>query len=90
MKYILPRYNLEWLEEKLTFGFSKKKSQPAPVAKPVKSEAEVKADANRNRTLRYEEEVEKDTTKAGKRRRRGKSLLISKENDERGLSDTLG
>ena len=89
MKYILPRYNLEWLEEKLTFGFNKKKSAPVPLA-TVKSEAEVKADANRNRTLRYEEKVEQDTTKAGKRRRRGKSLLISKDNDERGLSDTLG
>jgi len=89
MKYILPRYNLEWLEEKLTFGFGKKKSAPPP-PKPVKSETEIKADANRDRTLRYEEQVEKDTTKAGKRRRRGKSLLIAKGNTEEGLSDTLG
>ena len=89
MKYILPRYNLEWLEEKLTFGFSKKKSAPPP-PKPVKSEAEIKADANRDRTLRYEEQVEKDTTKAGKRRRRGRTLLIAKGNTEQGLDDTLG
>tara|TARA_R110002073_G_scaffold106304_1_gene239978 strand:- start:1472 stop:1747 length:276 start_codon:yes stop_codon:yes gene_type:complete len=90
MKYILPRYNLEWLEEKLTFGFRNKKSAPAPTPEPVKSEAEVKADANRDRTLRYEEEVEKNQTVAGKRRRRGKTLLISKGNTEKGLSDTLG
>ena len=89
MKYILPRYNLEWLEEKLTFGFSKKKSAPPP-PKPVKSEAEVKADANRDRTLMYEEKVEKDQTVACKRRRRGRTLLISKGNTEKGLEDTLG
>jgi len=89
MKYILPRYNLEWLEEKLTFGFTKKKSAPPP-EKPKKSEAEVKADANRDRTLRYEEEVEKDQTVAGKRRRRGRTLLIAKGNTEKGLEDTLG
>jgi len=89
MKYILPRYNLEWLEEKLTFGFSKKKPAPPP-PKPVKSEAEVKADANRDRTLRYEEKVEKDQTVAGKRRRRGRTLLIAKGNTEKGLEDTLG
>mgnify|MGYP005999395277 CR=1 FL=1 len=90
MKYILPRYNLEWLEEKLTFGFRSKKSAPPPPEKPKKSETEVKADANRDRTLRYEEQVEKDTTVAGKRRRRGRTLLIAKGNTEQGLDDTLG
>lgn len=90
MKYILPRYNLEWLEEKVTFGFRSKKSAPPPPEKPKKSEAEVKADANRDRTLRYEEQVEKDTTVAGKRRRRGRTLLIAKGNTEQGLDDTLG
>ena len=90
MKYILPRYNLEWLEEKLTFGFRSKKSAPPPAEKPKKSETEVKADANRDRTLRYEEQVEKDTTVAGKRRRRGRTLLIAKGNTEQGLDDTLG
>ena len=49
-QYVVPK-------EKLTFGFKSMKSAP-PQQKPVKSEAEVKADANRNRTLRYEEEVE--------------------------------
>ena len=87
MKYILPRYNLEWLEEKLTFGFTKKKSAPPP-PKPVKSEAEVKADANRDRNLRAEQYNERKNQEAGKRRRRGRTLLIS--NDEKGLSDTLG
>ena len=89
MKYILPRYNLEWLEDKVTFSFRSKKSAPPPAA-PKKSEAEVKAEANRDRELRYEEKVEKDTTKAGRRRRRGRTLLIAKGNTEEGLSDTLG
>tara|TARA_R100000951_G_scaffold5890_1_gene6267 strand:+ start:2013 stop:2324 length:312 start_codon:yes stop_codon:yes gene_type:complete len=86
MKYILPRYNLEWLEEKLTFGFSSKKSAPPPP--PEKSQAEKDADANRDRNLRAEQYNERKNQQAGKRRRRGRSLLVS--NDEKGLSDTLG
>ena len=94
MKHLLPSYNLEWLESKITLSFSSKSSAPAPAPAPVtpvgKSEAEVKADANRDRELRYEEMKEKDTTLAGKRRRRGKSLLIAQGNTEEGLKDTLG
>ncbi len=86
MKYILPRYNLEWLEDKLTFGFSSKKSAPPPP--PEKSQAEKDADANRDRNLRAEQYNERKSQQAGKRRRRGRSLLVS--NDEKGLSDTLG
>jgi hypothetical protein len=88
MKYILPRYNLEWLEDKVTFSFGKKSSAPPPA--PVKSQAEIDADATRERELRYEKKVEKDTTVASKRRRRGRTLLIAKGNTEEGLSDTLG
>ena len=88
MKHLLPTYNLEWLENKLTFGFRSKRS--APPAAPKKSEAEIKADANRDRTLRNEQYAEKTATKSGKRRRRGRSLLIAKGNTEEGLSDTLG
>ena len=90
MKYILPRYNLEWLEEKLTFSFRSKPSAPPPAPAPEKSQAEIDADANRDRNLRAEQYEEKKATKAGKRRRKGKSTLIAKGNDERGLSDTLG
>ena len=79
----------KWLESSITFSFRSKKSAPAPV-KPKKSEAEIKADANRDRTLRNEQYTEKTATIAGKRRRRGRSLLIAKGNDESGLSDTLG
>jgi hypothetical protein len=89
MKYILPRYNLEWLEDKVTFSFGKKSSAPPPPP-PKKSQAEIDADATRERELRYEKKVEKDTTRAGKRRRRGRTLLIAKGNTEEGLSDTLG
>jgi hypothetical protein len=90
MKYILPTYNREWLENKLTFSFRSKKSAPPPPAAPKKSEAEIKADANRDRTLRNEQYAEKTSTRSGKRRRRGRSLLIAKGNTEEGLSDTLG
>jgi|TARA_R110001583_G_scaffold19122_1_gene75239 hypothetical protein len=86
---LLPKYNLAWLEDHMTFGFSSKKSAPPPAA-PKKSEAEVKADANRDRSLREEQYVEKKATTAGKRRRRGKTTLLAKGNDETGLSDTLG
>jgi len=89
MNHLLPSFNREWLENKVTFSFRSKKSAPPP-EKPKKSQAEVDADANRDRNLRYEQKVEKDTTVAGKRRRRGKTLLISKGNTEEGLSDTLG
>ena len=89
MKHLLPSYNLEWLENKMTFGFSSKKSAPAPVA-PVKSVVEVKAEANQERTLRAEESAVKKLAVAGKRRRTGRSLLLAKGNDETGLSDTLG
>ena len=89
MNHLLPSYNLEWLESKMTFGFSSKKSAPAPVA-PVKSEAEVKAEANQERTLRAEESAVKKMANAGKRRRRGRSTLLAKGNTEEGLSDTLG
>jgi len=88
MKHLLPKFNLEWLEDKMTFGFSSKPSAPPPP--PAKSEVEVKAEANQERTLRAEESAVKKQQNAGKRRRRGRSLLIAKGNDETGLSDTLG
>lgn len=88
MKHLLPSYNLEWLEKKLTFSFSNKPSAPPPAAKPKKSVEEVEADDKRDADLRFEKSQEKKMSSAGKRRRRGKSLLIS--NDEKGLSDTLG
>ena len=87
MKHLLPSYNLEWLEKKLTFSFSNKPSAPPP-SKPKKSVEEVEADDKRDADLRFEKSQEKKMSSAGKRRRRGKSLLIS--NDEKGLSDTLG
>ena len=90
MNHLLPSYNLEWLENKMTFGWTNKPSAPAPVEKPKKSVAEVNADANRDRNLRAEQANERKTQTAGKRRRRGRSLLISKGNTEEGLSDTLG
>ena len=79
----------KWLESSITFSFRSRKSAPPPAA-PKKSEAEIKADANRDRTLRNEQYAEKTATKSGKRRRRGRSLLIAKGNTEEGLSDTLG
>jgi len=86
MNYLLPQYNLKWLEQKLTFTFGK--SSPAPAPAPKKSVAEIDADANRDRNLREEQYMARKNQTAGKRRRRGRSLLIS--NDEKGLSDTLG
>jgi len=73
---LLPKYNLAWLEDHMTFGFSSKKSAPPPAA-PKKSEAEVKADANRDRSLREEQYVEKKATTAGKRRRMAEILQQS-------------
>jgi len=87
--FTLPKFNLEWLENKMTLSFGGNKSAPPP-APPKKSEAEVKAEANQERTLRAEESAVKKQQNAGKRRRRGRSLLIAKGNDETGLSDTLG
>ena len=87
--FTLPKFNLEWLENKMTLSFGGNKSAPPP-APPKKSEAEVKAEANQERTLRAEESAVKKQQNAGKRRRRGRSLLISKGNTEEGLSDTLG
>tara|TARA_R110000851_G_scaffold162883_1_gene306746 strand:- start:207 stop:569 length:363 start_codon:yes stop_codon:yes gene_type:complete len=89
MNHLLPSFNKEWLESKFKFSFGGGSSAPAPV-KPEKSEAEVKAEANQERTLRAEESAVKKQQNAGKRRRRGRSLLISKGNTEKGLSDTLG
>jgi hypothetical protein len=88
MNHLLPSYNKEWLESKMTFGFKSKPS--APPAPPKKSEAEVKAEANQERTLRAEESAVKKQQNAGKRRRRGRSTLLAKGNTEEGLSDTLG
>ena len=86
MKYLLPQYNLEWLESKLTFGFRSKPLAPPPT--PVKSAAEVDADNRRDSELREEKAYEKTSMKRSKRRRMGKRSLMT--NDERGLSDTLG
>ena len=87
--FTLPKFNLEWLENKMTLSFGGGKSAPPPPP-PKKSEVEVKAEANQERTLRAEESAVKKQQNAGKRRRRGRSLLISKGNTEEGLSDTLG
>jgi hypothetical protein len=88
MNHLLPSFNREWLENKVTFSFRKKPSAPTPAPTPEKSQAEKDADANRDRSLRKEQYDMKKKQTAGKRRRRGRSLLIS--NDEKGLSDTLG
>jgi len=87
--FTLPKFNLEWLENKMTLSFGGGKSAPPPPP-PKKSVVEVKAEANQERTLRAEESAVKKQQNAGKRRRRGRSLLISKGNTEEGLSDTLG
>jgi hypothetical protein len=92
MYKLITLYNKEWLEDKFMFSFRKKQSAPpppppAPVA-PKKSEAEVTADANRDRELRAEQYAARKENKAGKRRKRGRSLLMFK--DEQGVSDTLG
>jgi hypothetical protein len=90
MKYLLPSFNREWLENKLTFGFRSRSSAPAPAPKPEKSKVEVDADNRRDSELREEKAYEKKSTSRAKQRRRGRRSLISKDNDERGLSDTLG
>lgn len=86
MKYLLPSYNREWLENKLTFGFRSRSSAPPPA--PVKSQAEIDADNRRDSELREEKAYEKKSMNRAKRRRMGRRSLMS--NDERGLSDTLG
>ena len=90
MNHLLPSYNLEWLESKMTFGFTNKSSAPAPVAEPKKSKGEVEAEARQERTLREEKSAVKKYSNAGRRRRTGRSVLIAKGNTEEGLSDTLG
>lgn len=85
--YLLPSFNKEWLENKLTFGFRSRSSAPAPAA-PVKSQAEIDADNRRDSELREEKAYEKKSMNRAKTRRRGRRSLMS--NDERGLSDTLG
>lgn len=85
--YLLPQYNLKWLEEKLTFGFRSRSSAPPPAA-PKKSQAEIDADNRRDSELREEKAYEKKSMNRAKRRRMGRRSLMS--NDERGLSDTLG
>jgi hypothetical protein len=57
MKYLLPSYNREWLENKLTFGFRSRSSAPPPP--PQKSQAEVDADNRRDSELREEKAYEK-------------------------------
>jgi len=90
MNHLLPSFNREWLENKVTFSFRKKPSAPTPAPTPEKSQAEKDADANRDRNLRKEQYEEKQATKASKRKRKGKYSLIAKGNTEEGLSDTLG
>lgn len=85
--YLLPQYNLKWLEEKLTFGFRSKSSAPPPAA-PKKSQAEIDADNRRDAELREEKFQNKRKQKRSAQRRYGKRSLMS--NDETGLSDTLG
>ena len=85
MYKLITLFNNEWLEDRFTFSFRSRKSAPAA---PVKSPAEIKADASRNRALRAEQYADRKTQTAGKRRRRGRSLLIG--GDEQGVSDTLG
>jgi hypothetical protein len=87
MNYLSLSNYREWLESKITFSFSSRKSS-AP-AKPKKSEAEIRADANRDRSLRKEQFNEKKNMSSGKRRRRGRALLMYNKN-EKGVSDKLG
>jgi hypothetical protein len=84
--YLIPQYNLKWLEEKLTFGFRSKSSAPPPP--PKKSQAEIDADNRRDAELREEKHLNKRKQKRSAQRRYGKRSLMS--DDERGLSDTLG
>jgi len=66
--------------------FGKKNPPPSPpprAAAPKKSEAEVTADASRDRALRAEQYASRK-----KKRKKGRSLLIY--DDEQGVSNTLG
>jgi len=83
MYKLITLYNKEWLEDRFTFSFTKRASTP-----PKKSQAEIDADASRNRALRAEQYADRKTQTAGRRRRRGRSLLIG--GDEQGVSETLG
>ncbi len=88
MYRLITLFNKEWLEDKLMFSFRSKKAAPPPPP-PEKSQAEKDADANRDRELRAEQYNARKTQVAGKRRRRGRSLLMYASN-EKGVSDTLG
>jgi hypothetical protein len=90
MKHLLPSFNREWLENKLTFSFGGRSSAPAPAPKPVKSQTEIDADNRRDSELREEKQENKKNIMRKRMRSYGKRSLISKDNDERGLSDTLG
>jgi len=89
MYRLITLFNKEWLEDKLMFSFRSKKAAPPPPP-PKKSQAEIDADANRNRELRAEQYNARKTQVAGKRRRRGRSLLMYAKSGEAGVSDTLG
>jgi len=90
MNYLsFTRYK-EWLEDKMMFSFRSRKSAPPPPPPPQKSQAEKDADANRDRELRAEQYNARKTQVAGKRRRRGRSLLMYAKSGEAGVSDTLG
>lgn len=88
MYRLITLFNKEWLEDKLMFSFRSRKAAPPPPP-PEKSQAEKDADANRDRELRAEQYNARKTQVAGKRRRRGRSLLMYASN-EKGVSDTLG
>tara|TARA_R100000656_G_scaffold113652_1_gene85971 strand:+ start:129 stop:398 length:270 start_codon:yes stop_codon:yes gene_type:complete len=89
MYRLITLFNKEWLEDKLMFSFRSKKAAPPPPP-PEKSQAEKDADANRDRELRAEQYNARKTQVAGKRRRRGRSLLMYAKSGEAGVSDTLG
>jgi len=93
MYKLITLYNKEWLEDKFTFSFRSRPSAPPPAPKPVepvKSEAEKTADANRDRELRSEQYASRKEQTKGKRRKRGRSLLMFAKTGEQGVSDTLG
>ena len=88
MYRLITLFNKEWLEDKLMFSFRSKKAAPPPPP-PKKSQAEIDADANRDRELSAEQYNARKTQVAGKRRRRGRALMMYASN-EKGVSDTLG
>ena len=89
MYRLITLFNKEWLEDKILLSFRSRKAAPPPPP-PKKSQAEVDADANRDRELRAEQYNARKTQVAGKRRRRGRSLLMYAKSGEQGVSDTLG